>query len=327
MLDALPLDILLLVTTLLPPESLFALSGVSQSLHALFHAPPSAEGGGDWFARRLRRAHPSSAGSSLLAGRGAGLALAKAAAVGDCHMCGRPGDVGVYAASAAFAGVRGGGWGRRAATGADRGGGGSGCRGRRANNDRGASGVGGAPGGGSPADGAAGVTLFPICAACYAADACGTTTVVDVRVTHEVHPGLGAPAAAAAARSFPVRGTLWTEYVGGGGGARWVVARRLLVTMIARPPACMTRAAPLSTMVTRQAGAPASSALPAAVPVEATGCPLRRRDKRRRGEPGHVAAAAAAAAADTPACGDNDSEAGSDGGSPRTVRPARRRHR
>lgn len=111
MLDALPLDILLLVTTLLPPESLFALSGVSRSLHALFHAPPSAEGGGDWFARRLRRAHPSSAGSSLLAGRGAGLALAKAAAVGDCHMCGRPGDVGVYAASAAFAGVRGGGGG------------------------------------------------------------------------------------------------------------------------------------------------------------------------------------------------------------------------
>lgn len=295
MLDALPLDILLHLTTLLPPASLFALSGVCRPLHALFHAPSSAAGGGDWFARRLRRTHPASAGSSLLAGRGAGLALAKAAAVGDCHLCGHPGDVGVYAASAAFAGVRGGrgGGGDAAAAGSDRRR--DRCRGGSYGGDLGVAGVGGAlPGGGGAADDApAALTLFPICAACYAADPRGTTAVVDARVTHEVHPGLSAAAAAAAARAAAVRGTLWTEYVGGGGGGRWVVPRPVLAALLARPRAAL--------------------------------CAAPRR-KRRRGEPGDAAAAAAAAAAaDTCPSGGDDSDAGSDGRSPRTVRPARRR--
>ncbi|GAB0493909.1 hypothetical protein MMPV_005196 [Pyropia vietnamensis] len=316
MLDALPLDILLLLTTLLPPASLFALAGVSRPLHALFHAPASAAGGGEWFARRLRRCHPFSAGSSLLAGRGAGLALAKAAAVGDCHLCGHPGDVGVYASSAAFAGVNSGRCGGTSAPGDAHGGGG--CR-NRGRNERSAPGSAGAPGDGGEADAAADLTLFPICAACYAADPRGTTAVVDVRVTHEVHPGLDATAAAAAARFGAVRGTLWTEYVGGGGGARWVLPRPLLAAMLTRPRAGESLAPPKAVVVWQEADARP----PLAVPGGSTGCSWRRREKRRRGEPGD--ATVAAAAADTRARTEDDTEAGSDGGSPRTVRPARRR--
>lgn len=316
MLDALPLDILLLLTTLLPPASLFALAGVSRPLHALFHAPASAAGGGDWFARRLRRCHPFSAGSSLLAGRGAGLALAKAAAVGDCHLCGHPGDVGVYAASAAFAGVSGGRWGGTSVRGDGRSGGG--CR-NRGSNECSVPGSGGALSGGANAHGAADLTLFPICAACYAADPRGTTAVVDVRVTHEVHPELGAAVAAAAARSAAVRGTLWTEYVGCGGGSRWVLPRPLLAAMLARPRTRKTLSSPPTAVVVWQE---ADVFPPPAASGGSAGGPWRRREKRRRVEPGDTPVAAAAA--DTPAAPEDDAEAGSDGGSPRAVRPARR---